>query len=130
MCDLSKNCWEISWISQGDTVCSCLHDRKFLASQASKESYLLLLLQLDILFIVSLKFNQSDEEVCYVVLRTSIWFQGHLYDIDSLEFTTDFGGILWQPFYPLLTKEPKDFFSLQIKKLHSQVQNSALSDIL
>ena len=27
----------------------------------------------------------------------------HLYDTDSLDLISDFHGMLWQPFYPLLT---------------------------
>ena len=47
----------------------------------------------------------------------------HLYDVDSLDLVSGFGGMLWQPFYPLLMKEPKDLcFSPADKNIAQPIQ--------
>ena len=59
------------------TRCHCFQlfsmsfDKKSLAFQLSKESYLQLGLSFDISFVVPLQFHQFDEELYYVALRTS-----------------------------------------------------------
>ena len=93
-------------------------NKKFLAFQWSKESYLILRLSWDIWFVIPLEFHLFDVEIYYVVLRTSLWIHWHLCGTDSLDFISGFHR--WQSFYPLLTKEPKIFVSLQIKASRSQ----------
>ena len=59
----------------------------------------------------------------YVVLRTSLRFQGLTIknDIDSLNLVHGFLEMLWQPFYPLLTKGPKNlYFPADKKTLYIQ----------
>ena len=51
-------------------------NKKFFSVQSSKKSYLKLQLSLDISFLVTLEFHQFDDKLYYVVLRTSLSFQG------------------------------------------------------
>ena len=76
------------------TRCHCLQlflvflDNKFFAFQSNKTSYLNLRLSLDDSFVFSLEFQQFDDKLYYVALRTSLCLQGvpmqHLCDTDSL----------------------------------------------
>ena len=54
---------------------------------------------------------------------------GHLFDIDFLYLIFGFGGMLWQSFYPLLTKEPKDFCFSENKSIALSIQ-SCCKDLL
>ena len=73
-------------------------------------------------FFVSLEFIDLVRN--YVVIRTSLQFQGlpmqHVHDTDSLNLVYGFLGMLWQSFYPLLSKDRRIFVSPQVKSLHSQ----------
>ena len=81
-------------------------NKKFFSVQSSKKSYLKLRLSLDISFLVTLEFHQFDDKLCYVVLRTSLSFQGlpmyHFYDNDVLNLISGFREMLWQPSERLL----------------------------
>ena len=84
--------------------------------------------------ILSLELHQLDEELHFVVLRTSFSFQvlsmWHLHDTNSLDLISGLRGILWQPFYPLLKKEPKNLSFPSDENIEQPMQYTALSDVL
>ena len=54
----------------------------------------------------------------------------HLPDTNSLDLISGLCGMLWQPFYPLLTKEPKNFSFPSDENIEQSMQFTALSDVL
>ena len=108
------------------TMCHCEQlfpvflDKKLLAFQWRKESYLRLRLFLVVLFAVPWEFHQFDEEIYHVVLRTSLWIHWHLYNTDSLDFTVVFLECNGNLFIPCWQKNRRILVSRQIKALHSQ----------
>ena len=74
--------------------------------------------------------NSFRVPLYYVVLRTSLWFQGlpvwQLYYTDFLDFISGFSGMLSNPFIPCWQKNRKMFVCPQIKA----VQFTTSSNIL
>ena len=54
----------------------------------------------------------------------------HLHDANSLDLISGLRGMLWQPFYTLLTKEPTNVSFPSDKNIEQSIQYTSSSDIL